>query len=584
MQARKEERWISFPFFGEDAPEKSQQTVITIKKYIKKGIDQMKKLTSILLVLMMILCMGTTAFADETPTTNITINDADGRTYSGYQLLTLTSSHKTTVTSCGGNHTSECYNYSYTVKGKYREILQNEVYDNAVPEFWTTDDPKPEADPGASGVTDAQILDYLSKLAGDNNADDTYGTLRDAADRIYRVIKSPDTTPTISPDVTLDYREVAAKTVDQGYWLIADVTDLGGEEDKANSLVMVNTKGQDTLTITPKTALPKLEKKVKDINDSEDADIDDNDWVDSADHDKNDPVPFKLTATLPENLASYTTYMIKFHDTLSEGLELDTNSIKVYMYESMAAAGAATIPNDTAHEVVGFTPSTTGLKDTCSFEILCEDVLDIEGVDKDTVFVVYYEAKLNEAAVIGGSGNSNTAYLEFSNDPYDAAKTGQTQKDTVKVYTYKLVINKVDAADQPLEGAGFTLYKKDAAGAYKVVGSEVKGDGMTTFTWEHLDDGDYKLEETTVPAGFNKMEDKVFTIKATHDVTQTTLTSTLGKVTDGTITDEVKNLTGTVLPSTGAKGTMMLIGGGSVFIVLAAVFMITRKKMSVYED
>jgi len=38
------------------------------------------------------------------------------------------------------------------------------------------------------------------------------------------------------------------------------------------------------------------------------------------------------------------------------------------------------------------------------------------------------------------------------------------------------------------------------------------------------------------------------------------------------------------LPSTGAEGTMMLIVGGSMLIAVAAVFMITRKKMSIYED
>ena len=46
----------------------------------------------------------------------------------------------------------------------------------------------------------------------------------------------------------------------------------------------------------------------------------------------------------------------------------------------------------------------------------------------------------------------------------------------------------------------------------------------------------------------------------------------------------IVNNTGTILPETGAMGTMWLILGGSIFVILAAVFMITRKKMSVYED
>ena len=51
----------------------------------------MKKLISILLVMMMILCMGTAAFAD---TTNITIAGDAGRIYKAYELLELTTSLK----------------------------------------------------------------------------------------------------------------------------------------------------------------------------------------------------------------------------------------------------------------------------------------------------------------------------------------------------------------------------------------------------------------------------------------------------------------------------------------------------------
>ena len=47
---------------------------------------------------------------------------------------------------------------------------------------------------------------------------------------------------------------------------------------------------------------------------------------------------------------------------------------------------------------------------------------------------------------------------------------------------------------------------------------------------------------------------------------------------------DIVNNTGTVLPSTGAKGTMMLIMGCAMLVTVAAVFMITRKKMSIYED
>lgn len=545
----------------------------------------MKKLVSILLALTMILAMSTTAFA-----ASITISGGADRTYEGYQLLTLTTSLKTSThpTTCTGTHSEGCYNYSYTVNSKYLTILQNETFTNAPASFWNdTTNKKPVT---ADGVTEEQILLYLNTLTSDTST----GTLRLAADRIYRAIQDwnkaqTEETKKITPD-DKDLSEVA-----QGYWMIADVTNLTGAEGKANSLVMVDTAGQDNLTITPKTALPSLKKEVLDINNSTDANITDNEWADSADHDIGDAVPFKLTATLPSNLANYETYEIIFHDKLSAGLKLKAESIQVYMYANQAAAAADTGEPESDYLLGGdyFTTTTTGLSEGYTFTVSCDDVTAIPNVTANTVFVVYYEATLEGADVITGSdGNTNEAYLEFSNNAYTDS-TGKTAKDTVKVFTYKLVINKVDENTLPLAGAGFTLYKKSALNSheYIAVGGELKGENMTQFIWKGLDDGDYMLKETTVPDGYNKMEDRYFTITATHtDGDAPALTEVKsaemgnGDLSTGTITNQITNNTGTVLPSTGAKGTMMLIGGGSLLAMLAAVFMVTRKKMSIYED
>ena len=88
------------------------------------------------------------------------------------------------------------------------------------------------------------------------------------------------------------------------------------------------------------------------------------------------------------------------------------------------------------------------------------------------------------------------------------------------------------------------------------------------------------------------MADIVFSISAVHSENdnEPVLNSLdggqmgTGVVDTGTITNTVVNNTGTVLPETGAKGTMMIIGCSAMVVILAAVVMITRKKMSVYED
>ena len=525
----------------------------------------MKKLVSILLALAMILAMATTAFAEEN--TTLTIAGTESRTYSGYRLLELTTSLKCDHAE-GDTHSDTCYNYSYTVNEKYRTCLQNEAFDNALETVWSGTE-KPAS---ASDVTDEQILGYLETLTSDSNG--VYGTLRPAADRIYRAIQADS--------IAADKSELAGtENIDQGYWLFADVTNLGNQEE-ANSLVVVDTKGQNELTITPKVGLPTIEKKVKDTNDSTGETTD---WQDSADHDIGDKVPFKLTATLPSNVAYYDTYQIVFHDTLSDGLTLDVNSIKVYMFENKAAAEADVDLTDNT-EAPDFTV-TTDLSDGCTFEVKCDNVRAIQGVTKDTVFVVYYEATLNANADIGLPGNPNEVYLEFSNNPYTDG-TGKTEKDEVIVYTYQLTINKTDVDNKPLTGAGFTLSKKDSSGQYIAIGSEMGGkDTISTFEWKGLDDGDYKLVETTVPAGYNKMNDIEFTISANHESDNKTLSAgdfADGVVDTGIIEKSIVNKTGTVLPETGAEGTIMLLGASSMLVMVAAVFMVTRKKMSIYED
>ena len=537
----------------------------------------MKKFVSILLTLVMILTVNVCVFAAEN--TTLTINDDGNREYAGYKLLNLTTSLKTGEhhpNTCDNvNHSSDCYNYAYTVNAVYRAILQNEVFDNGGNYLWEGGT-KPVA---ATEVTDAQILKYLSNQTSDNG--DVYQTMRQVADRIYRTIKNAG----IAAEKTaLD----GSDNIEQGYWIIADVTNLTGHE--ANSLVMVDTKGQDALEINPKTGLSTVEKKVKDIEDSEDASIEDNPWHDSADHDFGDDVPFKLTGTLPNNAQYYQTFKMVFHDTLSEGLTLDASSIKVYMYETKHKADVDTDMNDgkdvTDHFVVN-----TATTDGCTFEVGCDNVFTINGVTKDTAFVVYYTATLETSAIIGSAGNPNEVFLEFSNNPYGNG-TGKTEKDNVIVFTYQLIVNKTDSHGHALKGAGFTLYKKNVDGIYQAIGDELKGADMTTFTWKGIDDGDYKLVESTVPEGYNKMSDIVFSISAVHSETagEPTLVSLdgglmgTGVVDTGAITKDIVNNTGAILPSTGAIGTMWLIIGGAMLVILAGVFMITRKKMSIYEE
>ena len=511
----------------------------------------MKKFLSNFLALTMILTLSIPALAAKTTITN----DDTGRTYNGYKLLNLTTSvkieqHPTACTASqdGGKHVDGCYNYAYSVNEKYKTILEEQ----------------------ADG---RDVIKYLSSLTGDNNT----ATLRPVADAIYRAIQEYNKTAgenkKISPDVEIASNiQTKEVEVEQGYWLFADVSNLQDNES-ANSLVMVDTAGMAGVTITPKTALPTVEKKVKDDE------ANTPNWQDSADYDIGDTVPFKLKGTLPANLSSYQTYEIIFHDTLSAGF--------TYNNDAQVKIGERDV---TEYFTINYSTNADGV---IIITIKCDNVLLEElGVNKNTLFEVFYSAKLNENAVIGQDGNPNEVYLEYSNDPYGTS-TGKTEKDIVKVFTYELIINKIDGVTQDsLTGASFKLSKKNANGGYDLI-SELGGNkNMSSFTWTGLDAGEYQLEETNAPEGYNKLDDVInFTISAKHDIQSaapqlTELTSTKGTAdkTTGIITETIKNNTGAVLPETGAMGTMWLIFGGAMLVMVAAVFMITRKKMSVFED
>ncbi len=370
-----------------------------------------------------------------------------------------------------------------------------------------------------------------------------------------------------------------------GYYLIKDVDGaLEGEED-AYTLYVVEVVGD--VTIEPKSDVPESEKKVKDTNDTDGTTTD---WQDSADWDIGDKVPFQLKGTVADNYDAYEVYQFIFHDQESAGLTFDASSVKVYV--------------DGTEITTGFEVKTSGLEDDCTFEVVFKDLKKIESVHAGSVITVEYESELNSNAVIGSAGNPNKMHLEFSNNPNDeqGGETGETPNDTVIVFTYKTVINKVDGENEPLAGAEFTLEKKvkddEAEGGYEWVAiTSVKNDDGTTFTFSGLDDGDYRLTETKTPDGYNTIDPIEFTVTAEHDIksdnpalTSLNGNATTGEITfasntgDGSLTADVVNQSGATLPETGGIGTTIFYIVGGILVVTAGILLITKKRMSINEE
>lgn len=358
-----------------------------------------------------------------------------------------------------------------------------------------------------------------------------------------------------------------------GYYLVKDKASSQNQTNGAYTSYIL--KVVKDITATTKLDVPTVEKKVQDTNDSTGKT---SGWQDSADYDIGDDVPYQITGSMPGNIGDYKSYKYVFTDTMSKGLTFKEGSAKIMI--------------GTTDVTKKFKENVTTNDDGSTVTWTCDD-LKTAGVELDstTKVVVTYKATLNEKAVIGSAGNPNTVNLTYSNNPNKGGEgeTGKTPDDKNIVFTYKAVVNKVDQDKKSLAGAGFTLQKK-VNGAYTDVKSFTAGEA-TTFTFTGLDDGEYKLIESTTPAGYNTITPIEFTISATHDeesadpkLTELTVSKVSGEATftadkdAGSLTTDVVNKKGSTLPETGGMGTTLLYAVGGVLVALAAAYIIISKK------
>ena len=482
------------------------------------------------LSLVMIMAMGLTAFADGEST--------------GYKLI---------LTGTATGHTYEAYqiftgDLSTNAEGK--KVLSNVKWGTGV--TYT----------GAESATDV-----ANKLVDEKEG----MTLDQLVEKL--TLNTPAKTVESSKDSTV-IDGLAA-----GYYLVKDKDGSQANTSDAYTKFIVQVVGNTSVEV--KSDVPTVVKKVKDKNDSTGAT---SDWQDSADYDIGDEVPYQITGTMPSNIADYKSYKYVFTDTMSKGL--------TYTEKTATIKIGDTIVTDSFDEVV-----TTNEDGSTTVTWSCDNLKGIEGVtlNNSTTVVVTYSAKLNNSAAIGSVGNPNRVNLTYSRNPNKGGEgdTGTTPDDQNIVFTYKTVVNKVDQDKKSLAGAAFKLEKKQSDGKYTLVKEFTAGEEKK-FEFTGLDDGEYKLTETTTPAGYNTIDPIVFTISATHDETKDdpTLTELSGNVTNGVVTftrdtnnedsltTDIVNKKGSTLPSTGGRGTTMIYIIGAALVITAGVVLVMRKKMS----
>lgn len=382
-----------------------------------------------------------------------------------------------------------------------------------------------------------------------------------------------------------------------GYYLFVDTTDFSKDDSyhSYNSFLLMVTKGNWNVPITPKAEKPTVEKKVYDNPDGTST----GGFGSSADHAINEKFQFQLTATLPDSTNRaydyYDKYSVIFHDTLSEGITYDGPYSVVI--ESNDITYTITDPSK-------YTINTDKLDSQNYFEVEIPDVKTcVAGLDLNNgaTIKVTYTAHLNEKASVntagGGTSNINKVYLTYSNNPKDESSIGKTPESTpVYVYTYQLNNTKhQDTENGPaLEGACFRLYSdeactdqsevqlyqkdgfyypiKDALGKEAV---EMKSAANGTFNVKGLDAGTYYLKEITPPDGYSACKVIPVTIKADHSRNDQV------NLEGSNLTNDIVNIKagGITLPSTGGIGTTLfyVVGGG--LMVAAIVLLVTKKRM-----
>ena len=386
-----------------------------------------------------------------------------------------------------------------------------------------------------------------------------------------------------------------------GYYLFVDTTDFSKDDSyhSYNSFLLMVTKGNWNVPITPKAEKPTVEKKVYDNPDGTST----GGFGSSADHAINEKFQFQLTATLPDSTNRaydyYDKYSVIFHDTLSDGITYDKDD----ELDSVVIKSNGNTYNIT--DSSKYTIDTTDLESQNSFVVN----IDVKACAKDAGFdlndgatiTVTYTAHLNDKAYVntagGSTSNINKVYLTYSNNPKDESSIGKTPESTpVYVYTYQL--NNTKHAEKedgtPLPGAVFQLYSdkdctqevklykvgniyfpiKDATDKEKDAVQMISGqDGQ--FNVKGLDAGTYYLKEITPPDGYSACKEIPVTIKADHSRNDQV------NLEGSNLTNDIVNIKagGITLPSTGGIGTTLfyVVGGG--LMVAAIVLLVTKKRM-----
>lgn len=539
---------------------------------MKKKIN-FKRIGAVLMAATMSLSMGMTALADEpqagvpaaaAKTGTLTVQGTADipKTEAKFEIYPVLTFQDAQQLSGGG--------YVYT------NITANDKFESVI-------DGK-----AANGKTGLEVVSGYQDQAGNNVPSSDIAQL--AAE-----LAAVDDKPVPAADFTIG--TTSAVTLPYGYYLVVETAapDNSVGVKSAPMLVAVpqiqgNTLNND-VTVTIKSSTADIEKEIV---------IDENTSTNVNNGAVGDSVKYKVTSDIPMYGAGVTDFHYVINDKLSKGLTYQDD-----MKISLHAEGKE--PVVLLEDNVGVLAGKVSVTDevdpdkhtaiTVTINNLLKEVVSGKEIykyaeDGKAQFVLEYSAKINADAVQGNGGNENSVNLEYKADH-------TTENKVVTTYTTSLLLIKEEqtstgaATGTPLKGAEFKLSKKNGE-VYEQL-KDANGDPLvlTTddngkLTFPGLSEGEYELEETLAPSGYNldstkrhfkltfDTNTKTWSAEGTQDVI--TLIPLEGGP-EGNFQTTITNVKGMTLPGTGGMGTTIFkTVGGAVILLACAMLLIYYKK------
>lgn len=493
----------------------------------------MRKIASLVLALVMVFAMATTAFAEEA-TSTLTIVTTSGHTYKVYQLLKGDVSNLNDGAGILSN---------VTAGSNLKSGTTVEAFDAAIK--------------GTDG-------NYLQGVA---LAEAAYAYV-DTTNAAYTVIGTGAKVDT---------------TVANGYYLVVDTWTADEVEWDALSSYMVAVVGDTTMT--PKVAKPEVDKSVSD-------DEDDAEATDPVDYAIGETIEFTLTATLAADTDydAYDTYKVVFTDTMSSGISFSNivsvtvDGVTVTDYNCTATENQAggtwtlTITDLKSYDGVNLTDGANVVV-KYNGKLNSNAVIAGEG-NKNTVKLEYSNDPNSDGT--GETPEENVYVFTWEIPVYKYTGTGEDKKPLegagFTLYTDSACTTPVKVT----QGTAVTVddvlvdvYKVDPNSNTTQITTSATG----KFQIEGLDEGTYYLKETATPTGYNTCEVVTVKIDSQGNVQIANSEGNFETVTEV----GVLNNSGSTLPSTGGMGTTLFYLVGGILVVAAVVLLVTKKRMATAE-